>query len=337
LRFFSDNTATACPEILAAIEQANHGRARAYGDDDWTRRLDAVLGEHFGAPVRAFAVATGTAANSLALATLSPPYGAVFAHHEAHIAVDECGAPGFFSGGAQLELLPGAHGRLDGATVAAALEAHPRSVHNVQPAALSLTQATELGTVYRPAEVAQLAALAHRHGVKVHMDGARFANAVAFLGCHPAELTWRAGVDVLSFGATKNGALTAEAVVFFDAALVRDFELRRKRAGHLLSKSRYVAAQLLAYLESGVWQRNAGRTNTLAQRIGAAAGAALLHPVEANEVFVKLGLARRAALRAAGFEFYDWGAEAAGEARFVVSWDQPEQDVTALCAALARP
>jgi threonine aldolase len=336
LRFFSDNTATACPEILAAMHAANHGLARAYGDDEWTLRLDGALSTHFGTPVRAFAVTTGTAANSLALATLSPPYGAIFAHHEAHIAVDECGAPGFFSGGAQLELLPGAHGRLDAETVGAALEAHPRHLHSVQPAALSLTQATELGTVYRPAELARLCELAHRQGLKVHMDGARFANALAFLGCEPGDVTWRAGVDVLSFGATKNGALTAEAVVFFDLTLVRDFELRRKRAGHLLSKSRYVAAQLLAYLDSGIWRRNAERTNRLAQRIGAAAGAALLHPVEANEVFVKLGAARRQALRAAGFEFYDWGAETRGDARFVVSWDQPEQDVQALCEALTR-
>jgi threonine aldolase len=336
LRFFSDNTATACPEILAAIAEVNHGRARAYGDDEWTLRLDAVLSEHFGTAVRAFAVTTGTAANSLALATISPPYGAIFAHHEAHIAVDECGAPGFFTGGAQLALLPGEHGRLDAATVGGTLEAHPRHLHSVQPAALSLTQATELGTVYRAAEVTELAAIAHRAGLKVHMDGARFANAVAFLGCHPGDLTWRAGVDVLSFGATKNGALTAEAVVFFDPTAVRDFELRRKRAGHLLSKSRYVAAQLLAYVETGLWKRNAERTNALARRIGAAAGASLLHPVEANEVFVKLGSVRRQALRAAGFDFYDWGAEAAGEARLVVSWDQPEEDVEALCAALAR-
>jgi threonine aldolase len=334
VRFFSDNTATVCPEILAAIEAANHGLAPPYGEDGWSARLDAVFGDFFGTAVRAFAVTTGTAANALALATLSPPYGAIFAHREAHIAVDECGAPGFFSGGAQLALLAGAHGRLALDTVAAALADHPRYVHSVQPAALSLTQATELGTVYRTAELAALCELAHRQGVRVHVDGARFANAVAFLGCHPGELSWRAGVDVLSFGATKNGALAAEAVVFFDPALVRDFELRRKRAGALLSKSRYVAAQLLAYLESGVWQRNAERSNRLAQRIGAAAGAALLHPVEANEVFVKLGSARRARLRAAGFEFYDWGPEAAGEARFVVSWDQPEEHVRALCAAL---
>ncbi len=336
MRFYSDNTATACPQILAAITEANHGLAVAYGDDPWTQRLDAVLGGFFGAEVRAFAVATGTAANSLSLATLCPPYGAIYCHEEAHIATDECGAPGFFSGGAQLMPLPGAAGKLTFEALRVALDAHPASVHTVQPAALSLTQATELGTVYQPAEIAALSQLAHSRGLRVHLDGARFANAVAFLDCHPADVTWRAGVDVLSFGATKNGALTAEAVVFFDSDLVRDFELRRKRAGHLLSKSRYVAAQLLAYVETGVWKRNAERTNRLAQDIGRAAGASLMHPVQANEVFVKLGVQRRQALRAAGFEFYDWGAESAGEARFVVSWDQPDEDVPALCAALGR-
>jgi threonine aldolase len=336
VRFFSDNTATACPEMLAALADVNRGLARAYGDDDWTMHLDEAFSAFFGTPVRAFAVVTGTAANSLSLATLSPPYGAIFAHHEAHIAVDECGAPGFFSGGAQLELLPGEHGRIEPAVLAATLEAHPRHLHSVQPAALSLTQATELGTVYRATDVAALSAAAHRHGLKVHMDGARFANALVFLGCHPADITWRAGIDVLSFGATKNGALTAEAVVFFDRSLVRDFELRRKRAGHLLSKSRYVAAQLLAYLEGDLWRRNAERTNGLAQQLARAAGTRLLHPVEANEVFVQLGDQGKAALRQAGFEFYDWGAETSGQARFVVSWDQPEADVPALCAALSK-
>ena len=336
MRFYSDNTATACPEILAAISEANQGLAVAYGDDQWTQRLDAVLGGFFGAGVRAFAVATGTAANALSLATLCPPYGGIYGHEQAHIATDECGAPGFFTGGAQLVLVRGEHGKLLPGTFAAALSARAVDVHSVQPAALSLTQATELGTVYRREEIAELCRLAHGRGLKVHMDGARFANALAFLDCHPADITWRAGVDVLSFGATKNGALAAEAVVFFDSDLVRDFELRRKRAGHLLSKSRYVAAQLLAYVESAVWKRNAQRTNRLAQDIGRAAGASLLHPVEANEVFVKLGVQRRQGLRAAGFEFYDWGAESAGEARFVVSWDQPEADVPALCAALGR-
>ncbi|MBV9622311.1 MAG: low specificity L-threonine aldolase [Gammaproteobacteria bacterium] len=334
MRFLSDNTAPAAPEILAALEQVNHDRVHAYGDDEWTQRLDTRFSEHFGAAVRVFPVATGTAANSLALATLAPPYGAIFAHQDAHIAVDECGAPGFFSGGAQLALLPGEHGRISPETFAAALTAHRQDVHTVQPAALSLTQATELGTAYRPQELRRLADFAHARGLKVHMDGARFANVVATLGCHPGDITWRCGIDVLSFGATKNGALAAEAVVFFDPHLVRDFELRRKRAGHLLSKSRFIAAQLLAYLESGVWLRNAHRANELAQRVAQAAGTRVRHPVEANEIFLHLGDAGRTRLRAAGFEFYDWGPATSGEARLVVSWDQPEAEVTALCSAL---
>jgi threonine aldolase len=336
VRFFSDNTSGACPQILAALTAANRGLAASYGADEWTERLDALLSELFATPVRAFAVATGTAANSLSIATLSPPYGAIYGHEESHIATDECGAPGFFSGGAQLQLLPGEQGRFTADTLGKALDAHRIDVHTVQPAVVSITQATELGTVYRPAHITALASLAHQRGLKMHMDGARFANAVAFLDCHPGDITWRAGVDVLSFGATKNGALAAEAVIFFDAALVRDFELRRKRAGHLLSKSRYVAAQLIAYLEGGLWRRNAERTNRLAQDIAGAARELLLYPVEGNEVFLALGVQRRQALRDAGFEFYDWGSERGGDARFVVSWDQPEEDVPALCRALER-
>ena len=334
MRFFSDNTAAICPEILEAIAAANRDLVVAYGDDPWTQRLDEVLGEFFGTEVRAFAVATGTAANSLALATVTPPYGAIYCHPEAHIAVDECSAPGFFSGGGQLERIDGADAKLSAEALAATLDGHSVSVHSVQPAAVSISQATELGTAYRPAEVAALSEVAHEHGLHVHMDGARFANAVRYLGCHPGDVSWRAGVDILSFGATKNGALGAEAVVFFHLGLVRDFELRRKRAGHLLSKSRFVSAQLLAYVESGVWQRNAERANALARSIGQAAGSRLLHPVEANEVFVELGVAGKASLRAAGFEFYDWGSPASGAARLVASWDQNERHVEALCAAL---
>jgi threonine aldolase len=336
LRFLSDNTGTAAPEILAALSAANHGLVTAYGNDPWTRRLDDCLSACFGAPVRAFPVATGTAANSLSLATLTPSYGVIFAHEEAHIANDECGAPGFFSGGAQLSLLQGQDGKVTPAALAAALEAHPASVHTTQPAVLALSQATELGTTYRPDELGALCQLAHERGLKVQMDGARFANAVAFLECHPGDLTWRAGVDVMSFGATKNGALTAEAVVFFDTSAIRDFELRRKQSGHLLSKSRYVAAQLLAYVESGLWLRNGRRTNDWARTIGRSAGALLMHPVEANEIFLALGAERKRVLRQAGFEFYDWNAASTGEARFVVSWDQREEEVLALCGALEK-
>ncbi|HTX24428.1 MAG TPA: beta-eliminating lyase-related protein [Steroidobacteraceae bacterium] len=336
MRFFSDNTATICPEILEAIHGANRGLEKAYGDDPWTARLDDVFGEFFGKAVRVFPVATGTAANSLSLAVLSPPYGAIFAHEEAHILRDECSAPEFFTGGARLVLVRGAHGKLTPAALESALDANPASVHTVQPAVVSLTQASELGTAYRPAEIAALTGAAHRRGLSVHMDGARLANALVFLGCHPSEVTWRAGVDVLAFGATKNGALAAEAVVFFEPERVRDFELRRKRAGHLLSKSRFVSAQLLAYIESGVWRRNAERANALAQSIARAAQARALHPVEANEVFIRLDAEEKRRLRAAGCAFYDWGAEGSAEARFVASWDQPDASVSALCEALGR-
>jgi threonine aldolase len=331
----SDNTASVSPEILAALAAVNRGRAHSYGEDEWTSRLDRAFSDFFATEVRAFAVTTGTAANALALAVLSPPYGAIFAHQEAHLQTDECGAPAFFTGGGQLALLPGEHGRIAPETFAAALATHPTHLHSVQPAVLSLSQATELGTAYRAEAIAALAASAHGRGLKVHMDGARFANVLAFLGCHPGDITWRAGVDVLSFGATKNGAMGAEAVVFFRPELVRDFELHRKRSAHLHSKSRYLAAQLLAYLDADLWKHNAERANGFAQRLARAAGAALLHPVEANEVFVHLGAERARALRAAGFEFYDWGAPEAGEARLVVSWDQPEEEVRALERALA--
>src|SRR5215469_9193538 len=336
MRFYSDNTAPICPEVLEALRAANNGLERAYGDDPWTERLSAVLGEFFGRTLRAYPIATGTAANALSLAVLCPPYGAIFAHEEGHIIRDECGAPEYATGGARLVPLNGAHGKLTANALETALDESPVSVHTVQPAAVSLTQATELGTSYRPSEIAAVAEAAHRRGLKVHLDGARFANALVFLGCHPSEITWRAGIDVLSFGATKNGALAAEAVVFFDPAQAGDFELRRKRAGHLLSKSRFASAQLNAYVETGVWRRNAERANAFAQRIGRAAGGRLLEPVEANEVFVRLGGDGKTRLRASGFEFYDWGAAARGEARFVVSWNQPESDVNALCEALAR-
>ena len=336
MRFFSDNTGSAAPEILAALAEVNHGLQLAYGNDPWTRRVDDCFSKYFGTEVRVFPVSTGTAANSLSLATLTPAYGVIFAHMEAHIVNDEAGAPGFFSGGAQISLLRSPHGKVTSAALAEAVNARPVSVHTPQPRALALSQATELGTTYRPEELTALCKLAHEHGLKVQMDGARFANSVAFLDCHPGDVTWRAGVDVMSFGATKNGAIAAEAVVFFDTALVRDFELRRKQAGHLLSKSRYISAQLLAYVESGLWLRNARRTNTLAQQIGRAAGSLLMHPVEANEIFLALGLERKQALRQSGFEFHDWNADSSGQTRFVVSWDQREEDVLALCAALQK-
>lgn len=334
MRFYSDNNATVCPELLAAIHAANGAATSGYGDDPWTRALDEAFGRFFATRVAVFPVTTGTAANALALATLVPPYGAVYAHEEAHVLRDECGAAEFYGGGLRLVPLQGAGAKIDAATLAQALDSMPVSVHTVQPTAVTITQATELGRVYRPAEVEAIATLAHERQLFVHMDGARFANALVTLGCHPAATTWQAGVDVLSFGATKNGGLAAEAVVFFRPELVRDFELRRKRAGHLLSKSRYCSAQLLAYVADDVWRRNAARANDAARQIGAACGTALMEPVEANEVFARLGEPGKARLRALGFEFYDWGASGCGEARLVASWDQDPAEVDALCAAL---
>jgi threonine aldolase len=334
--FKSDNTAPVAPEILAAIGAANEGFAKGYGEDAWTYRLERRFCQLFEREVRVFPVATGTAANTLALASLVPPYGAILTHEEGHVVRDECGAPEFMTGGARLMLLQGRGAKLTAAAIDAAIVANPTSVHTVQPRALTLTQATELGTVYTPGELQALTSVAHAHGLAVHMDGARFANAVASLGCSPADVTWRAGIDVLSFGATKNGALTAEAVVFFDPKLVSDFEFRRKRAGHLLSKMRFVSAQLLAYVEGDLWLHLAGRANALARRIAAAADSLLLHPVEANEIFVHIGSVGAQRLRDRGFEFYDWGAAGSGEARLVVSWNQPEEDVAALCAALTE-
>ena len=334
--FKSDNTAAAAPQILAALAKANDGYARGYGDDPWTSQLEPRFAALFDHPLKVFPVVTGTAANALALSTLVPPYGAILVHEEGHIVRDECGAPEFMTGGARLLLLQGAGAKVTPQALERALAANPTSVHTVQPRALSITQATELGTVYTAAELRALCDTAHAHGLLVHMDGARFANAVASLGCTPAEITGQAGVDVLSFGATKNGALAAEAVVFFDPGRVGDFELRRKRAAHLISKMRFVSAQLLAYLEDGLWLRLAARANTLARQLGDAAGGLLLHPVQANELFVRVGATGAATLRQLGFEFYDWGAIDSGEARLVVSWDQPQNDVDLLCAALRK-
>ncbi len=334
MHFFSDNTAPATPQVLDAIAGANRGPARAYGDDAWSERLDAAFGQWFEHPVRVFAVATGTAANALAIATLTPPWGEIFASDDAHVIHDECGAVELQSAGARITRLPSRHGLLDAATLAQWLADHPFSVHSPQPATVTLTQATECGTVYAPAQVADIAAVCRAHKLALHMDGARFANALAALQVTPAQATWKAGVDVLSFGATKNGALGAEAVVFFDAAHARDFALRRKRAAHLFSKMRYLSAQLLCCIEGDFFMANAARANALAARIGAAAGSRLLFPVQSNAVFLRFEAGQKQALRDRGFGFYDWGPPRDEAARFVVSWDQPEDQVDALCEAL---
>ena len=335
MKFLSDNTAPATPEIMASLAQANTAATGSYGDDDWSNRLDIAFSDWFGAPVRAWAVATGTAANALSLACLSPPWGAVFCSEEAHVLRDECGACELQSAGARLVPVPTEAGRIDAAQLARLVADHPRAVHSVQPAAITLTQATECGTVYSPDQVAALGDIARAQRLYLHMDGARFANAVASLHCHPADITWRAGVDVLSFGATKNGAMGAEAVVFFNADLAAQFELRRKRAAHLFSKMRYLSAQLVTCLEGDWFMDNAARANQLAQRIGVAAGSALRWPVQANMAFLRLDAGRQQQLRDLGFEFYPWGTETESSIRLVVSWNQPESDVETLCKALS--
>ncbi len=331
MRFFSDNAAPACAEALAALAAANV-MDTAYDGDAWSKALDARLSALFEAPVRALWVPSGTAANCLALAAMCPPHGAILCHRDAHIQNDECGAPEFYTHGAKLLLADGAGAKLTPQAIGAVLDATRNDVHQVQPHAVSITNATEYGRVYTPDEVATIGALCRARGLGLHMDGARFANAVAFLGCTPAELTWRGGVDALSFGFIKNGGMFAELLVFFRPELVDATLYRRKRAGMLLSKGRYLAAQVLAMLDGDVWLRNARAANAGAALIAAAAGDRLIHPVEANEVFLKVTPDEAASLRARGFDFYDWGP---GEARLVVSWHQSSEDIRPLADAIA--
>jgi threonine aldolase len=317
MRFFSDNAAAAHPKVIEAIAASNR-LDTAYDGDAWSKRLDGVFSDLFETEVRAFWVATGTAANCLGLAALCPPYRAILCHRDAHIEVDEAGAPGFFTGGAKLVLIDGPGAKLTVEGVTAACEGIRDDVHQVQPAVISLTNATEYGLVYRAAEVAELGELAKARGLRLHMDGARFANALATTGDSPADVTWRAGVDVLSFGFTKNGGLNAEAIILFDTSLANEVAVRRKRAGHLASKGRMLAAQVLALLEDGLWLDNARAANAAAQQLAAAAADRLVYPVEANELFLRVSDAEAASLRARGFDFYEWGP---GQVRFVTSWD----------------
>ena len=308
MNFASDNTAPVAPAILDAIAEANRGFASGYGNDDWTGAVERRLSEIFEREVAAFLVPTGTAANALALAQVTPPWGVVFAHAESHIVTDECGAPEFFGGGLKLCDLPGDGGKIAPQTLEAALAGYGgHSPHQMIASALSVTQASEAGTVYRTDEIAALCDIAHARSLAVHMDGARFANALVRLNASPAQATWQAGVDVLSFGATKGGALAAEAVVFFDPVRAAFFGERRKRAGHLLSKHRFIAAQFAAYVEEARWLALARHANAMADRLAqklTAVGLAPVWPVEANLVFVALPRALDAKLKAAGASYY---------------------------------
>jgi threonine aldolase len=338
--FKSDNVTPACDVIMAAVNAANRDSAPSYGADDMTQSLQTVANEIFEREVAIFPVSSGTAANALALSQLVPPFGAVYCHETAHIATDECGAPEFFTAGAKIIGFPGTDGKITPAQVAAAIAlAEDMGVHHVKPGAISLTQATEWGTVYTPPEVKALGTLAAKHGLSTHMDGARFANALVHLGCTPAEATWKSGVDVLSFGATKNGALCAEAVIFFDPERARDFDRRRKRAGHLWSKLRFLSAQLVAYIQNDLWLTNARQANAmataLAQGLRGIAGVTVLQAVEANELFVAMPEPVVAALEQRGFGFYRWPYVAADAVaiRLVTSYATPRAQVDEFVAA----
>ncbi len=331
MRFFSDNAASVHPAMLRAIGTANRVDT-AYDGDALSASLDASFSTLFETAVRALWVPTGTAANALALAALCPPYRGILCHKDAHIQNDEAGAPEFYTGGAKLLLAEGPGAKLTPETAVSRLDEIANDVHRTQAAAISITNATEYGRSYTASEVAAIGALARQRGLRLHMDGARFANAVVHTGDSPANLTWRAGVDILSFGFVKNGGLSAEALILFDTSLADELLVRRKRAGHLLSKGRYLAAQLLALLEEDRWLTNARAANAGAGTLAAAAAGRLIHPVEANEVFAAMSPHEAARLRAQGFDFYDW---APGEVRFVVSWDQPQEEIDALAKALA--
>jgi threonine aldolase len=331
MRFFSDNAASVHPAVLEAMARANHVDT-AYDGDALSQSLDAAFGAVFECEVAVLWVSTGTAANSLALASLCPPHGSIICHREAHINIDECGAPEFYTHGAKLLTGNGDGAKLSPDTIRQIAGGIRKDVHQAQPHAVSITNASEYGLTYKPDEVAGIGDACRSLGLRLHMDGARFANAVASTGESPADLTWRGGVDVLSFGFVKNGGMNAEALVFFDTALVEVTRYRRKRGGHLWSKGRYAAAQLLAMLEDDVWRANATAANAGAASLAAAAQDRLVYPVEANEVFVRMTADEAAQLRALGFDFYDW---APGEIRLVTSWDQPTAEVEALATAIA--
>lgn len=329
MQFHSDNAAPVHPKVWDAMRAAD-ALDMGYDGDTLTARLDEAMSALFGMPCAVLWVATGTAANCLALASMVEPEGGVVCHREAHIEVDEAGAPGFFLHGAKLMLADGEHAKITTEAVRAIIDPIRDDVHQVQPHALSVTQASEYGCVYRPAELQALSALCRMRGMGLHVDGARFANAVAFLGCAPREVCH--GADALSFGFVKNGAMNAEAVVFFDPDEAQRIRYRRKRSGHLQSKGRFLAAQILALIERDLWLDNARRANAAAAHIAAMAPDRLLHPVEANELFVRLSASERAALRAQGFGFHDWGRDAA---RIVTAWDTRHEHVEALGSALA--
>ncbi|KAB0664311.1 low specificity L-threonine aldolase [Oryzomonas japonica] len=336
-QFASDNYAGICPEAWHAMEEANHGYVSSYGDDSWTERACESIRRLFATDCQVFFVFNGTAANSLALASLCRSYHSIVCHDMAHIETDECGAPEFFSNGTKILHTNGTNGKLDLDAVELAITRRS-DIHYPKPRVLSMAQSTELGTVYTPGEIGAACDLAHSHGLRVHMDGARFANAVATLGVTPAETSWKAGVDVLCLGGAKNGMAIGEAVVFFDRLLAEEFEYRCKQAGQLASKMRFISAPWIGMLESGAWLRNAENANRqarlLADELARIPGVRLMYPCQANAVFTEMPEQATTALRAAGWHFYSFIGT--GGARFMCSWLTTEQDVRNLVAAVRQ-
>ncbi len=331
MNFCSDNTTGISPQILAAISEANQGNAMPYGADEYTQEAEKHLASLFETDATVYLIGTGTAANSLALSTVTPPYGAVLCHKDSHIAYDETGAPEFYTGGAKLIGLEGDYGKITPKRIEAAVANNRGSVHQVLPSAVSLTQSTEFGAVYSREKIKAICDMAHSHNMKVHMDGARFANAVASTGASPAELTWKQGVDVLTFGATKNGAMGAESVIFFDKILAEQFGRRRKRGGQLFSKMRFIAAQWNAYLTDNLWLNNARHANAMAtklsQGLAAIESCQVTSPVEANEIFVVMPTPIHKALTDKGFNFYQWPGDNKDLYRLVTAFDSKEEDI----------
>lgn len=330
-QFASDNTSGLCPEVIAAIMEANAGAAASYGDDAWTDQASAQIREFFGTDAEVFFCFNGTAANSLAISHLCRSYHSVLCHSLAHIETDECGGPEFFSHGAKILLAGGEHGRLEPQSIEEIITRRS-DIHFPRPRVISLTQQTELGTAYRPEQIAALGELARRHHMLVHMDGARFFNAVAWTGASPAELTWKAGVNVVCLGGTKAGMLASEAVVFFDRELAREFDYRCKQAGQLASKMRFMAAPWVGLLRQDAWLKHArhanGSARTLASGLESIPGIALYHPVEGNAVFVTMPDALVRALRQRGWSFYNFIG--AGVVRFMCSWATTQAEIDAL-------
>lgn len=336
-QFASDNNAGICPEVLQAIESANQGHAPSYGDDAWTARASNLLREIFETDCEVFFVFTGTAANALAVAAMGRSYHSVLCHELAHLEVDECGATEFFSNGMKVLELPGALGKVEPAAIEERVRRRT-DIHYPKPRAVSITQATELGTVYSVEEVRDIGDRCRALGLGLHMDGARFANAVASLGVAPREVSWRAGVDVLSFGASKNGSHAGEAVVFFNRELSREFDYRCKQAGQLSSKMRFLAAPWVGLLEDGAWLRHAARANSMAERLRARLaqipGVEIRFPVQANAVFAKLPAPAVEALHTAGWRFYTFIGR--GGCRLMCAWDTREEDVDAFAEDVRR-